>query len=266
MPDDEHREIAYCHACGEAMDVTAVAPFSNVACPVCGKHTRVKREFGPYTLVRTHAIGGMSVVFVAQDNTLEREVAVKILSEAFSADEKRIAAFAEEARLTASISHPHVVRLFTTGRAFGRFYLAMEFVAGGHLERRIREHGSLPEKEMLGLALQVADGLRAAHHAGLIHRDIKPGNILLDADGSAKIVEFGLALVTQGGRVQETIEIVRAQQGCLLGVAVLVDRSNGKVDFGRPFVRLIQLEVETFPAENLPPDLAGTPAVKPGSK
>ena len=181
------------------MDVTAVAPFSSVTCPSCGKHTRVKREFGPYTLVRVHAIGGMSVVFVAQDDALQREVALKILNETFSADEKRIAAFEQEARLTAAISHPHVVRVFTTGRAFDRFYIAMEFVSGGHLERRIRDGGALPEKEVLTLALQIADGLRAAHATGLIHRDIKPGNILLDEHGNAKIVDFGLALVTHGG-------------------------------------------------------------------
>ena len=193
------RQHAFCHACGAAMDVTEVGPFSNVICPTCGKHTRVKREFGPYTLLRRHAIGGMSIVFVAHDNTLDREVAVKILNEKFSADEKRIAAFESEARLMASISHPHVVRLLTTGRAFGHFYLAMEFVTGGHLEHFIRERGALPEIEVLNLALQVAEGLRAAHSAGLIHRDVKPGNILFDAEGNAKIVDFGLALVTKGG-------------------------------------------------------------------
>ena len=80
MPMTESEEsIAYCHACGSAMNVAAVAPFSNVECPTCGKHTRVKREFGPYTLVRRHAVGGMSMVFVAQDNTLDREVALKKL-------------------------------------------------------------------------------------------------------------------------------------------------------------------------------------------
>jgi hypothetical protein len=196
------RELAYCHACGAAMDVTEVAPFSNVACPACGKHTRVKREFGPYTLLRRHAIGGMSFVFVAHDNALDREVAVKILNEKFSADEKRIAAFEKEARLTASISHPHVVRLLTTGRAFGHYYLAMEFVSGGHLEHLIRERGALPEAEVLQMALQVADGLRAAQVAGLIHRDVKPGNILFDDQGNAKIVDFGLALVTQEGHAK----------------------------------------------------------------
>ncbi len=181
------------------MDVNKVAPFSNVECPACQKHTRVKREFGPYTLLRRHAIGGMSMVFVGHDNTLDREVALKILSETYSTDEKRISSFEEEARITAAISHPHVVRVFKTGKAFGRFYIAMEMVTGGHLEHQIKERGAIPEAEALQLAIEVAEGLRAAHAAGLIHRDIKPGNILLDSAGSAKIVDFGLALMTKGG-------------------------------------------------------------------
>ena len=194
--------IAYCHSCGIPMNVATMAPFSNVECPTCGKHTRVKREFGPYTLVSRHAVGGMSMVFLAHDNTLDREVALKILSEDFSADEKRIAAFEEEARITASFSHPHVVRVLRTGKAFGRFYIAMELVPGGHFEHQISERGKIPEVEMLTLAIEVAQGLQAAHTAGLIHRDVKPGNILLDAEGHAKLVDFGLALVTQGGKAQ----------------------------------------------------------------
>ena len=122
----------------------SMAPFTNVVCPECGEETRVKREFGPYTLVRRHAVGGMSMVFVAHDHTLDREVALKILSEEFSADERRIAAFEEEARITASFSHPNVVRVLTTGRAFDRFYIAMEMVPGGHFEHQIRERGKNP--------------------------------------------------------------------------------------------------------------------------
>jgi serine/threonine protein kinase len=194
--------IAYCHSCGQAMDVSDVAPFSNVECPICAKHTRVKREFGPYTLTRRHAAGGMSMVFVADDHTLGREVALKILSEEFSADERRISAFEEEARITASFSHPHVVQVLRTGRAFDRFYIAMELIPGGHFEHQIRTRGRIPEIEMLPLAIEIAEGLKAAHAAGLIHRDMKPGNILLDSEGHAKIVDFGLALVTQGGKAQ----------------------------------------------------------------
>ena len=180
MPEPAHPEtIALCHACGNQMDVSAVAPFANVECPACGQQTRVKRKFGPYTLVRRHAVGGMSMVFAAQDHTLNREVAVKILSEEFSGNERRITAFEEEARITASFNHPNVVRVLRTGRAFGRFYIAMEFVPGGHFEHQIRERGKIPEVEVLPVAIEVAKGLKAAHAAGLIHRDVKPGNILV---------------------------------------------------------------------------------------
>lgn len=189
------------------MNVAEVGPFSNVECPTCGKHTRVKREFGSYTLLRRHAVGGMSVVFVAHDNTLNREVAVKILNENYSADSRRIEAFEHEARVTASFSHPHVVRVFTTGRAFNRYFIAMELVPGGHLENQIEERGTIPEREMLPLAIQVVEGLKAAHAAGLIHRDIKPGNVLLDAGGNAKIVDFGLALLLGTSGTAKAAEI-----------------------------------------------------------
>lgn len=188
-----------CEACGAALNVSALEPFTLVDCPVCGRETRVKRRFGPYVLTRRHAIGGMSLVFVAEDATLGREVIVKILNEAYSSNEARIAAFEEEARVTASFSHPNVVRVFTTGRAFERFFIAMELMPGGHLEHHIRKRGSIPEAEALALAIDVADGLKAAKRAGLIHRDVKPGNILLDSKGRATLVDFGLALVTKDG-------------------------------------------------------------------
>lgn len=202
MPESAD-DIARCDACGSSMNVTTVAPFANVECPACHQHMRVKCKFGPYTLLRRHAIGGMSVVFVAHDAMLDREVAVKILNQNYSADARRIVAFEEEARITASFTHPNVVRVFTTGRAFKRFFIAMEFVSGGHFEHQILKRGKIPEMEMLPLAIQVAEGLKAAHAAGLIHRDIKPGNILLDSEGHAKIVDFGLALLLgKGGSVQ----------------------------------------------------------------
>jgi len=192
--------VVQCGKCAARMDVTQLAPFTRVECPDCGEPMRVKSEFGPYKLVRRHAVGGMSMVFAAHDATLDREVALKILNEECSRDETRIAAFEEEARITASFTHPNVVRVFKTGRAFGRFYIAMEMVPGGHLEEHIQELGKIPEAEMLQLAIEVARGLKAARKAGLIHRDVKPGNILLDANGHARLVDFGLALVTKGGK------------------------------------------------------------------
>ena len=203
MPGSEE-EIILCYACRAPMNVADVAPYSRVACPSCQAENRVKKQFGPYTLTRRHAIGGMSSVFIAKDIALDREVALKILSEEYSKDETRITAFEEEARLTASFSHPNVVRVLTTGKAFGRFYIAMEFVPGGHFEHQIREQGKVPEAEILPFAIQIAEGLKGAQAAGLIHRDIKPGNILRDSEGNAKIVDFGLALVTKGGKATAT--------------------------------------------------------------
>ncbi|MES2982609.1 MAG: serine/threonine-protein kinase [Verrucomicrobiota bacterium] len=199
---ETNEDIVLCFACGNPMSVMGLPPYSRVACPTCGEENRIKKQFGPYTVTKRHAIGGMSSVFAGIDTTLNREVALKILSEEYSKDEKRIAAFEDEARLTASFSHPHVVKILTTGRAFGLFYIAMEFVPGGHLEHRIYERGKLTETEVLPLAIQIAEGLKGAQSAGLIHRDIKPGNILFDAEGNAKIVDFGLALVTKGGEAK----------------------------------------------------------------
>ncbi|NNM30892.1 MAG: serine/threonine protein kinase, partial [Akkermansiaceae bacterium] len=171
-------------------------------CPGCGDEVRVKTVFDNYTLLRRLATGGMSVVFVARDETLGREVALKVLAEEYSADAKRGLDFEQEAELTAAVSHPNVVRVFTVGRAFERFYIAMELVDGPSLEQQTAERGALPEHEILPLALQVVDGLRAAQEAGLIHRDIKPGNILIDSNGTAKIVDFGLSRLTEGGAVR----------------------------------------------------------------
>lgn len=191
-----------CAECGAVIDVRACAPFARVECPQCQASMRAKRDFGSYRLKQRLAEGGMSMVFVAEDITLQRDVAIKILNETYSRDEKRMAAFESEARVTASVVHPHVVKVFKTGRAFGRFYIAMELLPGGHFEQQINERGAVPEAEVLQVALQVAEGLRAAHAVGLLHRDVKPGNILIDAAGEAKLVDFGLALMTKGGKAR----------------------------------------------------------------
>lgn len=184
------------------MDVTMMQPFTNVQCPDCGAHSRVKVDVGKYVLKKRQGIGGMSLVFGAVDKTLGREVAIKILNETYSMDQTRIQQFEQEATITAAISHPNVVRVYTVGQAFERFFIAMELVKGDSLEKVMSDQGALPENEVLRWAQQIVEGLNAAHEAGLIHRDIKPGNILFDHAGNVKIVDFGLALVTQGGTAQ----------------------------------------------------------------
>lgn len=194
--------IAHCEECGCAMDVTMMQPFTNVECPECQTHNRVKVDVGSYILRKRQGVGGMSLVFGAVDKTLGREVAIKILNENYSMDAKRIEQFEQEAKITAAISHPHVVRVYTVGQAFKRFFIAMELVPGDSLEQKMQSHGSLSENDVLKWGREVCEGLNAANEEGLIHRDIKPGNILFDAEGHVKIVDFGLALMTQGGKAQ----------------------------------------------------------------
>ena len=142
----------------------------------------------------------MSRVFEAEDETLGRRVALKILNQRYSRDEGRIEQFRQEALITANVNHPNVIKLYSVGYDQGYFYIAMELVDGGNLEQRIRREGRVKEADALKIGLEVAEGLRAAQQMGLIHRDVKPANILFTETGTAKVVDFGLAIfVDRGG-------------------------------------------------------------------
>lgn len=193
-------EVESCSSCGEAMDVSTLPPYTNVQCPNCGELSHVKCQIGAYEILRRQGSGGMSLVFAARDKTLGRKVAIKLLNEDYSRDAKRIEEFEKEAKITASISHPNVVRVYTVGQAFNRYYIAMELVVGDSLEQLMQKDGKLSEEMVTRLAIEIVEGLKAAHLEGLIHRDMKPGNILIDGNGHAKIVDFGLALMTSGGK------------------------------------------------------------------
>jgi len=195
----QNEEIAICSTCKSPMDVSVLPPYTNVSCPTCGANNRVKSQIDQYVITGRKGIGGMSVVFQAKDQNLDREVAIKILNEQFSSDTRRISQFEQEAKITAGISHPHVVRVYTVGQAFSRYYIAMEMVSGNSLEDILTKQKYIPEAELIPIMAQVTEGLAAAYSENLIHRDIKPGNILIDGLNKAKIVDFGLALVTQGG-------------------------------------------------------------------
>lgn len=186
--------LSTCPSCEGVIDVSTLEPYSKIICPQCGQGVRVRRKFDHFSIVRPLGEGGMSRVFDAQDSMLGRHVALKILNRHYSKDSVRMASFEREAQLTAAVTHPNVVKLYSVGRDQGNFYIAMELVGGGSLEGHIAEKGRLTEKEALQVGRAVAEGLRAAYREGLIHRDVKPANILFTDEDTPKIVDFGLAL------------------------------------------------------------------------
>lgn len=197
-PDAKEPIINQCPDCSRAIDVTAHGPFSKVVCPLCGSSVRVRTMMGKYEIVGVLGAGGMSQVFRAIDVHLQREVALKILHQSLTSDSALTAMFEREAKLTASILHPNVVKVYTVGQDQGYFFIAMELVDATSLEEMIATRGAIPESEVLRVAHDVTNGLRAAREEGLIHRDIKPGNMLVTEEGVSKLVDFGLA-VQQGG-------------------------------------------------------------------
>ena len=167
-------------------------------------------RLGPYEVIDQLGRGGMGVVFLGFDPTLNRSAAIKVLAPQWSADPGARRRFIREARSAAAISHPHVVTIHAVGEWKGRAYLVMEYVPGPSLQERLDEDGPPSIADALAIAIQVASGLAAAHARGLIHRDIKPGNVLLEGDlPRAKLGDFGLA------RAVDDVGLTR--QGILAG-------------------------------------------------
>jgi serine/threonine-protein kinase len=149
-------------------------------------------RLGPYEIVDVLGVGGMGEVYRATDTTLNRQVALKVLPEAFAADADRVARFKREAQVLASLNHPHIAHVYGFETSGPVSALAMELVEGPTLADRIAK-GAVPLDEALPIARQIADALEAAHEQGIIHRDLKPANIKLRADGVVKVLDFGLA-------------------------------------------------------------------------
>jgi hypothetical protein len=191
------RIIDTCPACGGAIDVSDELPFAQIYCPHCGEALRARRIFNNFELVELIGEGGMGSVFKAHDHNLGRMVALKVLRREMSAREDERAKLEQEARITASVNHPHVVRVYSFGEADGQFYLAMELVEKGSLDDLMSVQTRVSEAQVLEIGVQIAQGLEAAAERGLIHRDVKPGNILFADAHTTKIVDFGLARVLE---------------------------------------------------------------------
>ncbi|HWL54426.1 MAG TPA: protein kinase [Chthoniobacteraceae bacterium] len=198
--------IQSCPNCSALLDVSEQEPFSEVQCPSCGNKIRARTRFDHFELIELIASGGMGTVYRARDVNLNRIVALKLLRKEFSVDEEYIEKLENEAKITASVSHPHVVKVFSFGCDSGLYYIAMELVDKGSLDDLMTLQGRIAEIQVLEIGIQVAQGLRAAVQAGLIHRDVKPGNILFADAHTAKVVDFGLAMpLEQTQDVEEEI-------------------------------------------------------------
>jgi serine/threonine-protein kinase len=148
---------------------------------------------GRYELEELVGSGGMSSVYRAHDRLLERTVALKILHEQFTRDDAYVERFRREARAVAQLAHPNIVTVIDRGEQDGRQFIVFEYVDGMNLKELMVQDGPVSPRETIELALQVARGLSFAHENGLVHRDVKPQNVLLDADGRAKVTDFGIA-------------------------------------------------------------------------
>ena len=173
---------------------------------------------GRYILESKLGSGGMSTVYLGRDETLERWVAIKILHREISDEPDQIERFRREARTVAQLSHPNLVSVIDAGEDGGHPYIVFEYVEGETLKQRIERLGRLPLDEAAAYAIEIGRGLAAAHAARMVHRDVKPQNVLIDAEGRAKVTDFGIAReleadgLTATGRVLGTTDYVSPEQ------------------------------------------------------
>jgi tRNA A-37 threonylcarbamoyl transferase component Bud32 len=171
-----------------------------------------------YRLGSLLGVGGMAKVYLADDRVLERQVAVKVLSPPYAQDPMFVERFRREARAAARLSHPNIVAVFDSGSDAGEHYLVMEYVAGQSLAELLHRQGRLTPRRAAELAVEVCAALAAAHAQGLVHRDVKPANVLVDADGRVKVADFGIvkaaatATLTGTGTVLGTAAYLSPEQ------------------------------------------------------
>src|SRR6202162_2037692 len=193
-------------------------------------------KLGSYEVLAQIGAGGMGEVYQVHDTKLGRDVAIKVLPEAFAHDADRLSRFQREAKMLASLNHPNIATIHGLEQSNGTSYLVMELVSGETLQERIRSDGAVPVEEALAIAKQIAEALEAAHEKGIIHRDLKPANVKVTPEGKVKVLDFGLAKAFAGDATTEdignspTLSMAATMHGVILGTAAYMspEQARGK--------------------------------------
>src|ERR1700676_3666951 len=194
------------------------------------------RHLGPYEILSAIGAGGMGEVYQAHDTKLGRDVAVKVLPEAFAHDADRLSRFQREAKLLAALNHSNIATIHGLEQSDGTSYLVMELVAGETLVERVKREGAIAVEEALAICKQIAEALEAAHEKGIIHRDLKPANVKVTPEGKVNVLDFGLAKAFAGDVADSnpsqspTLSAAATMQGVLLGTAAYMspEQARGK--------------------------------------
>src|ERR1039457_2059905 len=191
-------------------------------------------RLGSYEVLSHIGLGGMGEVYKAHDTKLGRDVAIKVLPEAFAHDADRLARFQREAKMLAQLNHPNIATIYGLEHSDGTHYLVMELVSGENLAERVRRDGAVPVEEALTIAKQIAEALEAAHEKSIIHRDLKPANVKLTPEGKVKVLDFGLAKAFAGDvstvdmSNSPTLSMAATMQGVILGTAAYMSPEQAK--------------------------------------
>ena len=161
-----------------------------------------------YQIIRTIGEGGMANVYLAHDIILDRDVAVKVLRGDLAHDEKFVRRFQREAISASSLSHPNIVEMYDVGEDDGNYYIVMEYIDGKTLKNLIKKRGALTLPEVIDIMLQLTSAVMCAHDSYIIHRDIKPQNVLIKEDGTVKITDFGIAMALNSTELTQTNSVM----------------------------------------------------------
>ncbi len=161
-----------------------------------------------YQVIKSIGEGGMANVYLAYDTILDRNVAVKVLRGDLASDEKFVRRFQREALAASSLSHPNIVEVYDVGEDNGEYYIVMEYIEGKHLKQLIKKRGKLTVSEAVDIVMQITDGLSVAHDSYIIHRDIKPQNIMILENGLVKITDFGIAMAMNSTQLTQTNSVM----------------------------------------------------------